>query len=85
MAAYLFEDVLFTLMVLFQCDPIQKAWEFVIPGRCLNTVGYFKAETTFSLGTNLLILLLPMPTLWKLHMVLRRRLLLIAIFAIGLM
>ena len=85
MAACVFEDIVFTLIVLFQCNPIEKAWDFVVPGKCSNGIGYFKAETTFSLATNVVILLLPMPMIWNLHMVLRRRLLLIGMFAVGLM
>lgn len=27
-AACVFEDVVFTLIVLFQCNPIEKAWDF---------------------------------------------------------
>ena len=61
MAACVSEDIVFTLIVLFQCNPIEKAWDFVVPGKCSNGIGYFKAETTFSLATNVVILVLPMP------------------------
>ncbi len=85
MAACVFEDVLFTLLSLFQCDPPSKAWEFILPGKCLNNIGLYKAEVIFSLATNTVILILPIPTIWGLHMVLKRRLLLLSVFAIGLL
>ena len=84
-AACVFEDVVFTLIVLFQCNPIEKAWDFVVLGKCSNGIGCFKAETTFSLATNVVILVLLMPMIWNLHLILRGRLLLIGIFAVGLM
>ena len=55
MAACVFDYMVSTLIVLFQCNPIEKAW------KCSNGIGYFKAETTFSLATNVVILVLPMP------------------------
>lgn len=85
MAACLIEDIVFTGLSLFQCDPIAKAWDFVLPGKCLNNIGLYKAETTCSLVTNTVILVLPIPTIWRLHMLLKRRVLLLGVFAIGLL
>lgn len=84
MAACVTKDVLFSGLSLFQCHPLAKAWGFVLQGKCLDNIGLDKAETTFSLATNTAILFLPLPTIWRLHMPLKRRLLLLGVFAIGL-
>ncbi|KAK0514454.1 hypothetical protein JMJ35_003071 [Cladonia borealis] len=83
MVACSIEGVLFISMALFQCTPVGRVWNFEIPGHCINTLGFFRAETIFNLVTNVVILLLPMPMVWHLQMALRRKLLLIGIFATG--
>ena len=79
------EGVLFILVALFQCAPMESIWNIEVPGHCIKVLAFFRAETAINLATNVAILLLPMPMIWHLHMALRRRLLLIGIFASGVM
>ena len=79
------EALLFTSMALFQCTPVQSFWNSAVPGRCISILAFFRAETAFNLVTNVAIILLPMPMVWRLHMALRRRILLTGIFASGVM
>lgn len=83
MVACSIEGVLFISMALSQCTPVETYWNFEIPGHCINILAFFRAETAFNLVTNVVILLLPMPMVWHLQMALRRKLLLIGIFASG--
>ena len=83
MVACIIEGVLFISMALFQCTPLERVWNFEIPGHCINTLAYFRAETISNVVTNVMILLLPVPMVWRLQMALRRKLLLIGIFATG--
>lgn len=85
MVACSIEGVLFILMAFFQCTPVERFWNFEIPGHCMKIPAFFLAETAFNLATNVVILLLPMPMVWHLQMALRRRLLVIGIFATGTM
>ena len=85
MVACSIEGVLFISMALFQCTPVERFWNFAIPGHCINVLAFFRAETALNLVTNVAIILLPMPMVWRLHMALRRRILLAGIFASGLM
>ena len=62
------EGVLFMLMALFQCTPVQSFWNSAVPGHCINILAFFRAETAFNLVTNVAIILLPMPMVWRLHM-----------------
>ena len=79
------EGVLFISMALFQCTPVQSFWNSAVPGHCISILAFFRAETAFNLVTNVAIILLPMPMVWRLHMALRRRILLTGIFASGVM
>ena len=76
-----------TLLVLwvFKCKPVPKAWYPNEAGTCVHRGSLLQAHTIFSLLINVMIIILPMPTLWGLHMPLRRRALVMAIFAVGLM
>ena len=85
MAACVLEGVIFALLTLFQCHPVQQFWDLEILGKRTNAIASFQAETSFSLATNVAILIMPMPVIWRLQLALRRRLLLIGIFAIGVM
>ena len=67
------------------CKPSSMAWNQKESRTCLKRGGLFEAHSIFSLCINLAIIVLPMPTVWSLHMPLRRRLLVMGIFAIGLM
>ena len=75
--------VLLILWVV-QCKPASLATNQKESRTCLKRGGLFEAHSIFSLCINLLIIMLPMPTIWSLHMPLRRRLLVMGIFAIGL-
>ena len=70
---------------VFKCKPVPKAWDLNEAGTCVHRGSLFQAHAIFSLLINVMIILLPMPTLWGLHMPLRRRALVMAIFGIGLM
>jgi len=73
------------LLWVFKCTPDPKAWTFHEAGTCVNKGGLFQAHAIYSLLIDVMIILLPMPTLYGLHMPLKRRLLVMGIFAIGLM
>lgn len=72
-------------MWVTMCKPSSMAWNQKESSTCLKRGGLFEAHSIFSLCINLAIITLPMPTIWGLHMPLRRRLLIMGIFAIGLM
>ncbi|KAH9219720.1 hypothetical protein DL95DRAFT_482812 [Leptodontidium sp. 2 PMI_412] len=65
-----------------QCIPISMLWDFSQPGHCININLFYFANAGIHILTELLIYILPMRTLWKLHLPLRRRLGLCAILTI---
>ncbi|KAG0648755.1 hypothetical protein D0Z07_4764 [Hyphodiscus hymeniophilus] len=56
------------LAAVFQCTPIPRAWNKAIPGTCISLPENWYANAGFSIATDVLILLLPMPILYKSHM-----------------
>jgi urea transporter len=69
-------------LALFACSPIEKAW-LPVDGHCLDTQHDFIAATSTNIFADLLLLILPMPMLWKLHIDKTRRLALLGIFTCG--
>ena len=70
--------------VIFSCQPVQFFWDKSIQGgTCLdeNVISY--ATTGVNIATDLGVLCLPIPWLWKLQMPLSRKLNVIGIFILG--
>lgn len=74
-----------TLITLLRCNPVDKAWEVSFEGKCFDQALLFEGVVIFNLVTNVMIILLPMPTIWWLHMPLQRRLVVLGIFSLGFM
>lgn len=70
---------------MLQCMPIAKAWNVALPGECFDQYILFEGVVIFNLVTNIIIIVLPMPTIWHLHMPLRQRILVLSVFSIGVM
>ncbi|KAJ5819373.1 hypothetical protein N7474_004964 [Penicillium riverlandense] len=75
------------LPLILQCSPVEAAWDKTIPNStCLsNTVleNLQLYQAILMLVFDVMIIGLPMPTIWKLQMPIRRRLSIIGLFAIG--
>ncbi|KAI6090040.1 hypothetical protein F4821DRAFT_275245 [Hypoxylon rubiginosum] len=65
---------------IFQCTPIKKAWNPILPGTCINTSAWYLATSAISVVIDFYILLLPVPMIWALKMSLKRRLYLLGAF-----
>ena len=74
-----------TLVAAFQCKPVNEAWEVVLPTNCLTQASMLEGQAIFNLISDVTIIVLPMRTIWSLHMQLRRRLLLLGTFTVGFM
>lgn len=71
------------LSVLFICNPISKAWEFLQPGSCLNFTQLWLGNGLPNLIIDVIILVLPVPMLWQLKMKWARKIQIIGVFACG--
>ncbi|ROV87838.1 hypothetical protein VMCG_10546 [Cytospora schulzeri] len=71
------------LSVTFMCSPIQKAWETSLPGTCLNTGLLWTGSGVTSLIIDVIILIMPLPMLWKLQLKTIRRIQISGVFICG--
>ncbi|ETN36845.1 uncharacterized protein HMPREF1541_07832 [Cyphellophora europaea CBS 101466] len=70
---------------LFQCSPIYAAWDFqAIKPKCLPIMKVYYFSTAFSILTDVLLCVLPLPFLWKLKLPLREKYIVSALFGFGL-
>lgn len=73
-----------TIFEIALCTPRKKIWNpLMTSGRCFNTDAAFQATGIFNVISDFVILGLPMPSLWKLQMPRRKKILMMAVFATG--
>ncbi|KAK0102060.1 hypothetical protein ONS96_006024 [Cadophora gregata f. sp. sojae] len=72
-----------TIAGIFQCIPVDKAWNKKKPGHCYNLVNAWYTNAVFSITTDFLILMLPMHMVYKLQRDMREKFLLYCVFGLG--
>ncbi|KAF6218268.1 hypothetical protein HO133_006230 [Letharia lupina] len=69
---------------IFQCSPIQYMWDPTIPGRCItDTYWFFVGSSIPHIITDLALIGLPMPRIWKLQMPRSQKIMVSAILGLG--
>ncbi|KAI1091586.1 hypothetical protein F5B19DRAFT_493322 [Rostrohypoxylon terebratum] len=53
---------------VFLCDPIAKGWDPSIPGQCNTSPKVYIGSAVTSVSIDLMILLLPLPSIWRLQL-----------------
>lgn len=79
--------IFYFFMTVFEitiCTPRTKIWNPLITGHCFSFVAPLQASAVFNVLSDVLILLLPMPCVWRLHLPLKKKVLMTMIFAAGL-
>ena len=74
-----------TILAFLGCIPFAYNWDKNVPGRCVNLVGFFRWNGICNLLIDFLILLLPLPMVWRLNVASRQKLELSGIFLLGLL
>ena len=73
-----------TFFTIFQCNPRQKIWnKLITTGHCYDIYAMDKATGVFNVISDFVILVLPMSSIWRLQMALRKKLLISGVFAVG--
>ncbi|MCJ1341455.1 hypothetical protein MMC09_006751 [Bachmanniomyces sp. S44760] len=72
-----------TLISVFQCLPVRKAWIRNVPGTCINLRDSWYSNAGFSIATDVIILLLPIPVVVTLQLPLKQKLGLGFVFGVG--
>ncbi len=84
MAAVLAYCSMVILISFFDCRPLAYNWDVTIPeGKCGDRTSAYLVSGLLNLTLDILVLLLPLPTLWNLHMALAKRIGLILMFSTG--
>ena len=73
-----------TLVLIFQCNPVQKSWLPLTPGYCLPNDITFYTLAAVTILCDLVIFITPIPLLLRLRINRRRKVGLIGIFLLGL-
>jgi len=74
-----------TILAFLGCDPFARNWNKKISGTCVNLVKFFIWNGISNLLIDFLILLLPIPIVWRLSAPTRQKLELSSIFLFGLL
>lgn len=79
----------YVFLEIFHCNPIKKGWsQRVYPpikGSCLDLQAAYIAGAVINTASDLSIVILPQPVIWRLQLSSKKRIGLCAIFLIGLM
>ena len=69
--------------IIFQCTPVEGAWNQPAAKHCINARAFFLGNGTASMIMDVLILCLPMPMVWRLQLNRKRKLALTGMFLLG--
>ncbi|KAI9811260.1 MAG: hypothetical protein M1832_000939 [Thelocarpon impressellum] len=71
------------LVAIFPCTPIRAFWIRDIQRRCINVYRWAMTEAALTILTDILLLIMPMPLVWKLRISLRQKFAVSGIFILG--
>ncbi|KAF2769310.1 hypothetical protein EJ03DRAFT_351457 [Teratosphaeria nubilosa] len=66
-----------------QCVPLEKSWKPWIAGHCIDVYSWWLSFNGFHIFSDVLVLVLPMWTFWKLEAPLQKRIGVVCLFGIG--
>jgi len=65
------------------CRPLSKNWDFSPPRNCGNVVDYYSSMSIINIVTDVILIVLPMPYLYKLRLALHKKIFAMAMLSIG--
>ncbi|KAL2274803.1 hypothetical protein FJTKL_02707 [Diaporthe vaccinii] len=79
-------SVIFIVVILAACRPMQFFWtrfDGVSEGTCIDISSFFVAFSIFNVSVDVFLLILPIPMVLKLHMSVRKKLIVCALMMLG--
>lgn len=73
----------FTLVTVFQCTPVRRAWQLDLPGKCINYNAVGWANAGLNIFQDILIVVLPIGELRSLQISSKKKIGLYAMFGVG--
>lgn len=74
----------FAITSVFQCNPISHFWDRAVEGTCVDVDKFYRSVTPFNLVVDIILVLMPLPTVWQLRATNTRKWALTLLFGIGL-
>lgn len=74
-----------TLILIFQCKPVQKSWQPQTKGKCMPNDATFYGLAAVTIFFDVIIFFLPIPLLLKLNINLKKKIALCCVFLLGLL
>ncbi|RDW91625.1 hypothetical protein BP5796_02790 [Coleophoma crateriformis] len=72
------------LVTIFQCTPVQGFWDLTIESNCtVNVTSFFFGNSIPNIFTDVALMVLPVPYIWRLQLVRAQKIALISIFTLG--
>ena len=71
------------LVEVFECSPVNSLWNPQVKGECIDLSSELIASSVLNVVTDVFLLVLPLPILWRLQISMKRKLELIGIFLLG--
>ncbi|PYH88358.1 integral membrane protein [Aspergillus ellipticus CBS 707.79] len=72
-----------SLAGVFNCLPVNRFWDRTVPGTCMDTVSFYYGQQIPNILTDLVLLVMPLPSVWSLPISRAQRGLLTGVFAVG--
>ncbi|EMC99066.1 hypothetical protein BAUCODRAFT_389608 [Baudoinia panamericana UAMH 10762] len=76
-------SIAFALGTVFQCTPVNRAWDRTIPGHCTSNTEFWYTHAAFNILFDIVIFILPIPLIQGLKMARGQKTGLISIFCLG--
>ena len=71
------------LVKIWECNPRERIWNRSIPGKCVNVSSLLNASGLFNTLTDIIILLIPVKSVWNLNMTTKRKVGVVGAFTVG--
>jgi hypothetical protein len=72
--------------ICFACIPIQALWDYtILDAKCFPVVDFFYVAAGFNIATDVVLCILPLPTLWGLRLPTGQKIIVCILFSIGLL
>lgn len=75
--------IMIVLVCSFQCRPLQLIWDQTVDGTCINASLFFILGSAPNVITDFVILVLPLPAVWRLQTTTMQKISLTGIFLLG--
>ena len=74
-----------TFIGILTCTPVQRNWDPFVEGNCMDQDRIFIAISMLRVFSEVLTLICPLPTIWRLRMGRQRKMAISALFGVGAM